>query len=134
MSAWLLGSSLMTEIRNKLAVHATQNEHKPVDLAVLEATRLVMKWNKMNRYAIGCRYGERTKPVRLGKFTERVVSDVQFAKHLQCLSYQCSEGDTDRKYARSWKLLEKWIGEAARATLHTHPEYNAAKWGDAALK
>jgi hypothetical protein len=132
MSAWLLGSDTMTLIRNKLVKTLMDDKRLPEADAVAEATKQTMKWNKMNRYAILCRYGEgNNKPVKLGAFdgTDDVCSNVQMFKSLQCLHYQCSEGDTETKHRKSWKELERWTGYFAEAVASTHPDYNKAEWG-----
>jgi hypothetical protein len=131
MSAWLLGRETMTMIRNKLVKSLMDDKRLPEADAVAEATKQVMKWNRMNRYAILCRYGDKNIAVRLHKYTgdEDVCSDVQMFKSLQCLHYQCSEGDTETKHRKAWNELERLTGKFAEAVASTHPDYNKAEWG-----
>lgn len=86
-----------------------------------------------NVRAVNQRYEEHTlpailqfnKPSGLPKW-----SDVQLFKHLECLSYQCAEGDvTDSEI---YKQLEALIGSIARAVVGRGDQYDMAKWDWAA--
>jgi ethanolamine utilization cobalamin adenosyltransferase len=108
-----------------------KDNHTPMPLAVEKATKLVKAFNKMNRYAIACRYGDKTKPAKLRTFNvERKPTTVhQFFKNLECLCYQCSEGDTEKKHRTTWNKMEKMIYKYARNIAFDHPAVAAAEWG-----
>jgi hypothetical protein len=48
-------------------------------------------------------------------------------KALQCLIYQCSEGDVPER--PEYKAMEKLAADVAAFIVTTMPEYDAAKWG-----
>ena len=87
----------------------------------------------MNVNAVNQRYEESDPPAIL-KFTDAGAlpkwSDEQLFKHLECLSYQCAEGNVPE--SQLYKQLEELIGAIARAIVGKSKTYDAAKWDFAA--
>lgn len=88
---------------------------------------------ELNVTSVNCRYKEdwSVDPV---VFTEASGmpkwSDEQLFKHLECLSYQCTEGD--REQNPTYQKLERLIGAIARAIVGASSKYEQAKWDYAA--
>lgn len=53
-------------------------------------------------------------------------SDEQLFKHLECLLYQCAEGDCESN--PTYQKLERLIGAIARAIVGASDKYEQAKW------
>lgn len=90
---------------------------------------------KANHYAVRCRYSdERSRAYSIGAGTlkkfERVVdSTAQVIKLIHCLSYQCSEGDTDKKFKKAFAWLQKAELMLADTIVRASPGYESAVWG-----
>ena len=131
MSAFILENSSFNNIRNKLI----ENDQSGQSLCTLEeANKVVKSFYRMNHYAVTCRCGESgKKSLKFGEvlnnITKHAISDVQMYKTIQCLHYQCCEGDTETKCRKAWKLMEKLIIKFAQRVAATHPAYALAKWG-----
>lgn len=91
----------------------------------------------LNERAIGERYGEKAIGEMSGgnfhyenirpRFTGSTIADgVNLYKSVQCLHYQCSEGDAtgDELYA----VLESISHMLAAGIIHHLPEYDKAEW------
>lgn len=109
MSSWQLPGIHMTLIRNGLIAH--------LNCPLEEANKLVKSMAKMNAYATGGRYGERLISVSLGTVKD-IPNERCFLNLMECLRYQCSEGNTEAKHAKTWKTLESIIGKVALSVLH----------------
>lgn len=139
MSAFIVDDAILNQIRNKLIANdVLGNRFRSVpatyEFITKEMTNLVNKWAKMNRYAIKCRYGDVVKPSRFASLPvsqnlKDIISDVQFFKHLQCLQYQCSEGDTEKRHRKSWKLLEDQMSNIAQRIVSNLSDYADVQWG-----
>jgi hypothetical protein len=96
----------------------------------VEVRKLVEGWSAANCEAIKQRYGDENKPIKLPKRLPSPPSAVQLVKSLQCLSYQCSEGDVGEGcYVDEMKALHGTISELCEMIVHNLPEYEAAEWG-----
>lgn len=79
----------------------------------------------MNVAAVNARYDEHEGPDPYDS-RMRPATKVQVLKSLQCLHYQCSEGDVP-----TWplyKLLDETISYLAQAIVSGMPEYEKAAW------
>jgi hypothetical protein len=81
---------------------------------------------KLNVDAVNCRY-EENNPVELYQWSPEHCGLIQTLKSLQCLIYQCAEGNIpDTNLYKDLERLEKSIMSKIIDAL---PEYNAAQWG-----
>lgn len=82
----------------------------------------------MNAEAVGQRYEEEAEPPPfLFSYRPAKYSPAQILKCLECLRYQCSEGDIDQRplYAELEQKMYRWAQHIANETA----EYKAAQWG-----
>ncbi len=84
---------------------------------------------ELNQKAVMARYPEdKTNYAQIHKFEwkDRSVSDLQFLKSVQCLMYQCSEGDVPNTELYKWlEVLERCL---MAHIINKMPEYNQAAW------
>ena len=101
---------------------------------------------EMNSAALAARYGEELQTAADFdfRFSPRQYSKVQQYKALQCLAYQCAEGNIPERqlYQQLEKVIDllageltlelirrPWLGDkAAREAIYNTAEYNAAQW------
>lgn len=134
MSAFIVCNETLIQIRNKILLDRMRlrPENVSFDDVADEVNAVVKSWRRMNLYAIQCRYGEKIrKPLCLPVWDDRVnmISDIQLFKHLQCLHYQCSEGDTEKRHRKAWNSLQDYMDTAARVVVMGLPQYDKADWG-----
>lgn len=82
----------------------------------------------LNRDALMQRYPEGGY-IEIPKFSweDKTVSNLQLLKSLQCLIYQCDEGDIDKEPLFLWlNKVEECLKSFIIAKL---PEYEACEWG-----
>jgi len=87
----------------------------------------------MNQEAIHQRYKEDVESIKfiakpitiMGNFGEQ--GRVQLYKSLQCLHYQCNEGDVPESN-KLYELLTECISDIAHAIVRKLPQYENAKW------
>jgi len=129
MSAFIVDSKTLASIASGLVnIDHYSMWFKGRDEA--EVRKLVAGWAAANAEAIKQRYGDENKPVKLPKKLPAPPSAVQLVKSLQCLSYQCSEGNVGEGcYVEEIKALRGTISELCEMIVHNLPEYKAAKWG-----
>lgn len=80
----------------------------------------------LNQAALKARYGDEDQAP---DYTFRQVmpaTDIQSFKAVQCLLYQCNEGDVPA--SPLFKELEEFVDELARKIVCALPAYGAAKW------
>ena len=122
MSAFIVSTKTLTTIRNWLV---NESGH-----SVDDADKFVTKLARANRYAFRCRYGEtHTFAEQLPRVALTYVSDEQLLMHLVCLRYQCSEGNTRAKHAKTLNKLDQLIGEAALEVATNTKAYWRSTWG-----
>jgi hypothetical protein len=114
MSAWFLPRIQLSIIRDGIVNHEFMTKD--------EADKLVFKFSRMNAYAIKCRYGENKRPLRPDPEITYAPTIPALRKMLNCLRYQCSEGDTDTKHKKVWHQLDFLIGQCADAILNAQPD------------
>jgi hypothetical protein len=121
MSAWLVTDESLTITRNSIVEH--------LGIPTEKATKLVKSWAKLNRYALGCRYGDKHTAFKLTD-TMEVRTPIQTFKSLGCLSYQCNEGIPERDMPVEWFTLKGVIHciENRYNVSHNSTEYGKAKW------
>lgn len=84
----------------------------------------------MNSAAVNTRYPAQAQQAAADfafRFSPRRYSKVQQFKALQCLIYQCSEGEAieSRELYKQLESVKTWLAGEIVADL---PEYNAAEW------
>jgi len=82
---------------------------------------------KLNARGTGQRYGEKIKPELFKWESIGNISNIQLLKSMQCLKYQCSEGDTDEQ--ELFKLLETLIESLKDHIISSRKDYQEADWG-----
>lgn len=137
MSSFIVSQGCMNNIINGIYWN-----HKFKDFgghALLEARdlnksqdfeRLANDLFKLNQKAVNGRYpatkGDSYSKVEAFKWESKTVSIFQTMKSLNCLIYQCSEGNVPN--TKLYKWLEK-VSDALTAHIVIDlPEYNNAKW------
>ena len=65
------------------------------------------------------------------KYIEKInvmldMDKIQLVKALQCLHYQCSEGNVPE--TKGYKELENVIREVVMSIIYSMPEYDQAEW------
>jgi hypothetical protein len=81
---------------------------------------------QLNRKAVNHRYRESDESPNY-QHKRSIDSAVQQLKAMQCLRYQCSEGDFEDNPAHI--ALNRTIGSLAEVIVRGLPEYEQAKWG-----
>lgn len=117
MSAFIVGTKCMN-----MAVEAMFKDNSQYT-----RTELGKRMVSLNHEAIRQRYGKDVaapefvlKPVTCGK--------VERYKALQCLIYQCSEGDCEQ--AEIYGMMVRRKAELAAEIVHDLQEYDDADWGE----
>lgn len=138
MSSSLCGDNHFQFIANQLTSLGFESRHElslynwkiPTDHSSFEETVLetVNSWKLLNYYALEQRYDDKTdSDIPLLKHTElKYAKPIQLIKALECLRYQCSEGDAIKK--PSYNMLEKTINFLMMKYIHALPEYDKAEW------
>ncbi len=101
--------------------------------------KLAFDLHAMNVAAVNVRYGDNVVPSVAGttpagevptfsgfKRSGKPVSPIQLYKHLQCLRYQCGEGEIDT--TPLFLMLTRMIHAQAKLIVESMPEYEAARW------
>jgi hypothetical protein len=105
MSSWHLPTLHMTIVRDGIVQHKVMTKE--------EADKFIERLAKMNAYALKCRYGygERVKATKVHSAMCYNITMPALIKMLQCVRYQCYEGDTDTKHKTTWNMLNSTIGK-----------------------
>ncbi len=83
---------------------------------------------RLNLEALKERYGDDPKEYK--KYNPDFYPDfsiIETIKHLQCLEYQCSEGNIPEKHL--FKLIEELISYFMMVYIEELEEYKEARWG-----
>ena len=94
---------------------------------------LAMALFATNCDAVGVRYGEARLPeFRINSLTFKAITPaannpVAVVKDMDCLLYQCSEGDIPERPL--YKAMAKFRDHVCRVLIAEMPEYDAAPWG-----
>lgn len=119
-------SKLNWAVNHVLGLRGETNEDQLIQLFVVDCYEL-------NVASVNYRYGQHDNPQPV-RFTQAGSipkwSDEQLFKHLECLSYQCAEGDCEGN--PTYQKLERLIGQIARAIVGQSKQYEAARWDYAA--
>lgn len=91
-----------------------------------ELSRLGNQFAKLNADAVEQRYGDPVAVATKFQYNHRAYSKVQQFKCLQCLIYQCSEGDVPKR--KLFKMLQDRANSLACEIVNESKEYNVAKW------
>lgn len=143
MSAFVMSERFFNELASELYAHATLKHSKlkwaveyslglrdvPENRAVQHLQQFVQDCYTLNVESVNYCY-KQSDPAPQLRFTPASGltkwSDEQLMKYLECLSYQCAEGDCEQD-AR-YQKLEALIGHVARAIVGQSEEYEIAYW------
>ena len=96
-----------------------------------EFERLAHEMFQLNVDAVNQRYGpgeaEKFRPLDFQYAVKMPPTPIQALKALQCLLYQCSEGDVPE--SPLYQMLREIESTIARAIVSRLPEYTNAAWG-----
>ena len=92
---------------------------------------MVNRWIDLNIQALQERYGDSKEMYKDSKYIEKInvmldMDKIQLVKALQCLHYQCSEGNVPE--TKGYKELENVIREVVMSIIYSMPEYDQAEW------
>ena len=92
---------------------------------------MVNRWIDLNIQALQERYGDSKEMYKDSKYIEKInvvldMDKIQLVKALQCLHYQCSEGNVPE--TKGYKELENVIREVVMSIIYSMPEYDEAEW------
>lgn len=92
---------------------------------------MVNRWIDLNIQALQERYGDSKEMYKDSKYIEKInvifdMDKIQLVKALQCLHYQCSEGNVPE--TKGYKELENVIREVIMSIIYSMPEYDQAEW------
>ena len=129
MSAFILEDKTFASIASGLC-NIKKYSPDAVQSDEVEVRKLVKSWAAANCEAIKQRYGDVNKPCKLPKQLPEAPSAGQLLKSLQCLSYQCSEGNVGMScYVEEMKALRGTVLELGETIIEQTAEYEAAEWG-----
>jgi hypothetical protein len=147
MSAFVMDERFFDKLASELFAHATLR-HSKLNWAVtysldLRGDEFNHVERKVQLFAVDCyelnvasvnqRYDQNDQPQPL-RFVEASGlpkwSDEQLLKYLECLSYQCCEGECEK--SETYQKLERLIGRVARAIVGASDRYEVANWDYAA--
>ena len=124
MSAFMVSSETMQRV-----VHACLTYKAfPFCNTAADGDKLGARLFEMNRDALNARYGAHADH-EPEPFTYRPLGDipvVHMIKALDCFTYQCSEGDVDRR--PEFATLECLITKLCREIVRQSPDYDRAPW------
>lgn len=94
---------------------------------MIDCKKLGDAFFKLNIYALNVRY--EGKEIHCPSFTYVPLKEnkLAFFKAIECLIYQCSEGDTTE--LPLFRLLEYARDKIARTICHDLPNYDRIEWG-----
>ncbi len=136
MSAWICSPEHFARLANGIKRHEDftylfgRQEVDP-EARLLELINTLIK---ANHYAVNVRYTLRKRTFTisqetLAKFDAVVDTPFQVIKLIHCLSYQCSEGDTDIKFKKAFAVLQKVELMLSEAIIRKMDGYESASWG-----
>lgn len=135
MSAWICSPEHFARLangikRNEDFAYLFHREPDP-EAKLIEFINTLIK---ANHYAVNVRYNSRRRAFTisketLAKFDKVVDTPHQVIKLIHCLSYQCSEGDTDIKFKKAFATLQKVELMLSEAIIRKMEQYEAASWG-----
>lgn len=128
MSAFKCSDKHMQYIANRLYSYEMLERGSRDEESV---KNMVNRWIDLNIQALQERYGDSKEMYKDSKYIERInvildLDKFQLLKALQCLRYQCSEGNVPD--TKGYKELEEIIHEVAMSIIYSMPEYEGAEW------
>lgn len=137
MSSFIVSNKLINRIVTKLYIHKNNDlswnfrrlaEILKVDHYALTESMIGQALYKMNCEAVGARYGKYEDMIdEIYKYTPEFNNSlVQVYKDIQCLSYQCAEGDIPNTELYKW--LSDFESSIASRIIDKLPEYQTASW------
>lgn len=131
MSAVVISKSSIDQIVSFCANRENQNHIKMPCLldSAKERNLFGQKLLDMNITAVNVRYPETPSKCQRYRFSENTAtaSSIQVLKSLQCLLYQCAEGDTPE--TDLYKKMDSLASKIAMFIVTQSPEYQVATWG-----
>jgi hypothetical protein len=130
MSAFIVDNSV---VDRALCLWAWDECHQSQNLGCEELDKLGREMLRLNVRAVDRRYGTNESPdwetwIEGYYFPLKRVSRIDALKALQCLIYQCSEGEDLQESAVYRQMKEREVF-ALREIVRALPEYDAAQWG-----
>lgn len=136
MSSFMISTDCMNNIINGLFWN---NEFKDLhkylfkDQQLHESNdflKLSEKLFLLNQKAVFSRYNDKPNSdyaqIPKFKWKDKSVSDMQFLKSMECLRYQCYEGNIPK--TKLFKWLDRVIAAFQNHVIYKIPEYTKAKW------
>ena len=119
-----ISNAYRRRILKKIGFNINPLENKDADK---ELNKLGQALKDMNTKAVNCRYNETTKTDQYTHTPDYKINIFHALKSLQCLLYQCCEGDIDQtELNKSMRQIEKSI---MHEIIDKIPEYERANWG-----
>jgi len=101
--------------------------YKKIDINDPETrAEFALDLHRMNVAAVDARYNESNEITYKYRTNIKTGSKVAVYKSLQCLLYQCAEGDVPKW--NLYKLMEEIKNHIASDIIRALPEYDQAKW------
>jgi hypothetical protein len=140
MSAYLVENRTIDTILSSLT-QAQYNQYGYIDTYSLPAslntgerdklTRLGKKMLLMNCQSLRARYGDKIDRLVISnyQFKQQLPPNLyQLYKSVQCLTYQCCEGNIPET-SQLYRDLETFCDIIARKIVSLSPKYDSAEWG-----
>ena len=119
--SWLSDDQEGDWIKRRLDIHLADNEN---------SQEFRQSLFQMNIDGVNARYGEdeskEFRPLEY-KFRYELTNQFQVLKSLQCLLYQCSEGDVPE--TELYKTMKDYEHSMAMRIVRNLPQYDKAQWG-----
>lgn len=143
MSSFVMEEKFFNQLAAEMYGHATLRHSKlqwaveyvlglravPENRYEQEIRKFAQQCCVLNVEAVNHRY-QQNDPAPELRFTKASGlprwTDEQLIKHLECLSYQCAEGD--REKSEVYQKIEKLIGHVARSIVGQSERYDLAPW------
>jgi hypothetical protein len=125
MSAFIVNTTTMDKVVAAVLSRYQSRTFAGVPVSRETAKAIGKALFQLNADAVNQRYGERDQPPDY-KWRHADTSDIQQYKAVQCLSYQCAEGDVpERPLYRELEHLERLM---AAEIIRRLPAYERAPW------
>lgn len=121
MSAFIISDQTMHRV-----VHAFAKHHDIAAMDCASLDELGRRFYILNAAAVAARYGEADEPADYRYAPLGEVPLVHMYKALDCLIYQCSEGDVPER--PDYAMLTCMRAKLAMQIVHASPEYDRAPW------
>lgn len=115
--------NIKDELKTKFNINLNLNNDNDLNKELKKFGQLIVN---LNQDSINQRYNSKDKPFKF-KFSDvKSLSIFQFLKSVECLTYQCCEGNCDK--TELYKFLNNFEDVLRRMIIEEIKEYNNAKW------